>query len=525
MTFAMPMFKPWMPRAVRPWLYVVTVFCFQLSSGFYLGALEAVRGETGFMIEDLMMLLYAGLAGMAIYFPLLFRMKFRFTNQQLLIGAAIAMALCNLLTIQTREMSLLLPLCFIAGMAKIQGTFECMSNIQLWITPRRDFGVFFPVLHIVLLTAIEGSGWLCAHLAYHYHWHAMHYLSVGMMCFVIATQLCFCRPFCPMPGRLTLKGIDLLSGLLISGLMLMVSYIMVYGDYYMWFATPHIRLLAGLSLLLLAFILLRLRHHPAPYVSLKLFTRPWVWLILIVTAFAEIMLGCEHTLEEIFYTEVVQLEEHTKESLYLWALPGIYVGVVIDLLWLRWKRWKVWRLFALGFACIAVYATLMYVTIGTDVNIEQYRLAIATRGCAMAILAATLMWSLHEAIHDLELFFMGLFIFNIMHMYLAGACGFGIYSTLFGHHLADAISNNGAYLTPTAIDLTSFDLGTYVDQQYLPAMMTVAIKKIYGIVFYCSAAIAVVFAVAHIPAVRNGLRKVPLWSVYAIDYLARLRRK
>ena len=143
----------------------------------------------------------------------------------------------------------------------------------------------------------------------------------------------------------------------------------------------------------------------------------------------------------------------------------------------------------------------------------------------MAILAATLMWSLHEAIHDLELFFMGLFIFNIMHMYLAGACGFGIYSTLFGHHLADAISNNGAYLTPTAIDLTSFDLGTYVDQQYLPAMMTVAIKKIYGIVFYCSAAIAVVFAVAHIPAVRNGLRKVPLWSVYAIDYLARLRRK
>ena len=112
-----------------------------------------------------------------------------------------------------------------------------------------------------------------------------------------------------------------------------------------------------------------------------------------------------------------------------------------------------------------------------------------------------------------------------MHMYLAGACGFGIYSTLFGHHLADAISNSGAYLTPTAIDLTSFDLGTYVDQQYLPAMMTVAIKKIYGIVFYCSAAIAVVFAVAHIPAVRNGLRKVPLWSVYAIDYLARLRRK
>ncbi len=37
-----------------------------------------------FMIEDVMFLLYATLAGMAMWFPMLFRMKFRFTNQQLL---------------------------------------------------------------------------------------------------------------------------------------------------------------------------------------------------------------------------------------------------------------------------------------------------------------------------------------------------------------------------------------------------------------------------------------------------------
>ncbi len=30
-------------------------------------------------------LLYATLAGMVVYFPMLFRMKFRFTNQQLLV--------------------------------------------------------------------------------------------------------------------------------------------------------------------------------------------------------------------------------------------------------------------------------------------------------------------------------------------------------------------------------------------------------------------------------------------------------
>lgn len=85
MGFNMPMFRDWVPRCIRPWIYVLCAFCIQFSGGMYLGSLEAIQGSTNFMIEDLMMLLYASLAGMAIYFPMLFRMKFRFTNQQLLI--------------------------------------------------------------------------------------------------------------------------------------------------------------------------------------------------------------------------------------------------------------------------------------------------------------------------------------------------------------------------------------------------------------------------------------------------------
>lgn len=136
--------------------------------GVYLGALDGIRGTTNFMIEDVLFLLYATLAGMAVYFPMLFRMKFRFTNQQLLCSSAIVLGVCNVLTMYCQSMPILTVVCFIAGMAKIQGTFECMSNIQLWITPRRDFAVFFPVLHIILLTAIEGSGWLAAWFRHHF---------------------------------------------------------------------------------------------------------------------------------------------------------------------------------------------------------------------------------------------------------------------------------------------------------------------------------------------------------------------
>ena len=520
MGFMMPMFRDWVPRRIQPWIYVVCVFCIQFSGGMYLGALEDIQGSTNFMIEDLLMLLYANLAGMAIYFPMLFRMKFRFTNQQLLIGSAIIIAVCNLITMHSTCMPLLLVVCFIEGMAKIQGTFEHMSNIQLWITPRRDFAVFFPVLHIVLLTAIEGSAFLAAWFGYHFSWQMMHVFTVGTMCLVVAVQLFLCRPFCPMPQRLSLKGIDYGSGLLISLLMLIISYIMVYGDYKMWFDNRNLRILVGVSIFLSGVILHRLLRVQNPYVDLRIFRLRNVIPILAVVTVAEFLLGCEHTMEEILCSEVLKLEEHTKEELFLWTLPGVYVGVAIDLLWLKVLKWKVWKLLAIGFGFILVYAMLMYFTLDMQVNIEKFRLPIMCRGVAYSILAATLMWSLDESIPDLEQFFMGLFIFNIFHMYLAGAAGYGIYTTMFSQFLNDDIVRYGQQLTLTRVDPTHFDF-PYFMENFVQSMINTAVKQVYGIVIWISGTMTVLFFVLDIPAVRTNFRKVPIWPVYGIEYLAR----
>lgn len=521
MGFAMPMFRDWVPKCIQPWIYVLCVFGFQFSGGMYLGALEDIQGSTNFMIEDLMMLLYANLAGMAIYFPMLFRMKFRFTNQQLIIGSAIVVSVCNLVTIHTTFMPLLLVVCFIEGMAKLQGTFEHMSNIQLWITPRRDFAVFFPVLHIVLLTSIEGSAFLAAWFGYHFTWQMMHIFIVGFMCLIMTVQLVLCRPFCPMPQRLSLKGIDLPSGLLISLIMLVVCYICVYGDYKMWMGSRELRILVGVAILLTGVLIHRLLRVSNPYVDLKIFRLRNVLLIMVVVIVGEFLFGCEHTLEEILCAEVLKLEEHTKEELFLWALPGFYIGIAIDLLWLKVLKWKIWKLFAIGFGFILAYALLMYFTLDMGVNIEQFRLPIICRGAAYSILAATLMWSLDESVPSLEQFFMGLFVFNIFHMYLAGAAGYGIYTHWFSTFMNDDIARYGQQLTLTRINMQQFDFTAFMNS-YMPSMMNVAIKQIYGIVIWISGIMTLLFMALDIPAVRTNIRKVPMWPVYGIEYLARL---
>lgn len=524
MPFCMPMMRGWVPRSLQPWIYVLTALCFQFSGGVYLGALDAIRGTTNLMIEDVMFLLYATLAGMAVWFPMLFRMKFRFTNQQLLCTSAIVMGICNIITMHSQSIPVLVVACFIAGIAKIQGTFECMSNIQLWITPKRDFAVFFPVLHIILLTAIEGSGWFAAWMGHHFSWQVMHVFTVATMSFVLLTQLVLCRPFCPMPNRFSLKGTDWQGALLICVTMLLLSYVFVYGDYYRWFFSHCIRIAGAFALIFTGVALYWLIRNRYPYVEFRFLKYKNVVPILIVTTLAELAFGAEHTLEEILYTEVIGLEEVTKESQYMWALPGMFLGIGFDLYWLKVQKWKVWKLIGIAFISISAYALLMYSTVGVDVNIEQYRLAIVLRGFSYGILAPTLMWALRESVPSLEHFFMGLFVFNTLHMYLGGAMGYGFYTTIFSHLLNEDMMHFGRQLTLTNLDLSHFSIGEFMGGTYLHSMMLVAIKQVYGCVIWFSLLLSSIFLLCDIPAVRTNIRKLPLWPVLAIEYMAGKRK-
>ncbi len=206
-------------------------------------------------------------------------------------------------------------------------------------------------------------------------------------------------------------------------------------------------------------------------------------------------------------------------------MPGVYAGVVITLFWLGHRKWKVWKLFAIGFGCITVYAIRMYFLMDLNVPITAYRWALVFRGCAYAVLAVSLMWSLHESVHELEHFFMALFIFNVIHMYLAGASGYGLYTSLFQHFMADNMSRYGSYLTLTGVDMQQFDMNGFMNGYYLHSMMSVTLKQIFGQIIWAAGFMTTAFLLLDIPRVRTGIEKVPYWPVYGIKMLARMGAK
>lgn len=98
------------------------------------------------------------------------------------------------------------------------------------------------------------------------------------------------------------------------------------------------------------------------------------------------------------------------------------------------------------------------------------------------------------------------------------------YTHWFSTFMNDDIARYGQQLTLTHINMRQFDFTAFMDS-YLPSMMNVAIKQTYGIVIWISGTMTLLFMALDIPAVRTNIRRVPMWPVYGIDYLARLTGK
>ena len=504
MTFAMPMFHDFVPKAIRPWIYLLLAFCFQFSNGMYLGAMNNIVGEWGIMREDVQMCLYSTLIGMALYFPVLFRMKFRFSNKLLIMSAAAVIVVCNFLATFRLPLPVLWIVCVICGMAKIQGTFECMSTIQLWMTPKRDFGVFFPILHIVLLTSIEFTGYLAAWFAYDMHWFV-----ASLMLMVLLVQAALTRPFHAMPQIVPLKGIDWFGAILWCVFWMQVAWLLNYGDWLDWWHSSAFRLITGTMLLTFAVCLQRMFNHPKPYFELAMWRYHNVVPVILLIGVVEALFSCEHVLEMIYYEEVMHYADHTYEALNQWSLIGIWAGCLFSLGWLRLMRWNVYKLIAFALFAFCLYAGGFYFLVDTNISIEQLRIPLVWRGFSYAVLCISFMWCLH-AIMSFEHFFQALSVFNVLHMFVGGLVGAALHAFGMKYYMADGFARCSGYIDSVRMTASNVNLPQLMNT-VVEGFMAQSIKILFGWTLLAGLFFALLMMLWDIPMVRHQIKHIPLW--------------
>lgn len=486
----MPMYKDGVPKPIRPWIYLVFLFLFQLTGCYYLGAAGQITGTTGLMQTDVMFIGLCNVIGVNMPFPLLFRFKFRFTNHQLLINAALVIAACNFLAMYTTSVPLLAVLSFLAGFFKLCGTFECASNIQLWMAPGRDFQIFFPILYIFVVGDIYLQGWVASVVSYTWQdWQMVNWLIIGLM-FLVALAVWLLTKNYRMMKPLPLISVDWLGCVLWSALMMEVVFLFEYGEYYNWTDGRQWRVGVLFFVVTLGLTIWREAFIRHPYISLKAFGYKTLLPTLGLYLVAEWMNTTPKVLQTAFTAGIEHWGTLTSAHLELFGWVGTLLGCLFTLYWCKVLRQKYTRLLTVGGVALVAYQVMMYFLIAPDLPLDMLYLPLILRAFGYAIYFTALTIYLEELM-PFQHFFMGLTISGFMRNGPVEAIMSGLYSFGLRRYVADSSAIGIQW------DMTQIEM--------------IALKRLFGLTCILGVLFLIALIAYNLQPVRTTLKRMPSW--------------
>ncbi|MBQ7421073.1 MAG: hypothetical protein IJV27_02840 [Prevotella sp.] len=488
----MPMFNSWVPEPLRPWIYLLFALLFQLTGGVYFGLSEQMSGSLSLLREDIQMIAMFGVVGVNMPFPFLFRFKLRFTNRQLLINAALVIAVCNVLALQTDSVPLLCALSYVAGFFKLCGTFECFSNIRLWISPRQDFGVFLPTIYIIILLAHPLSNWTAQEMAMATgSWQTMHWFVAALM-LMVALVIYTCTHAFRFMKPLPLVSLDWLGCLLWSAVMLEIIWLFTYGEYYNWNQSAMWRsvlFMLPLTLGVAVWRMLRIRH---PYIDPKVWPHARLVPILAMFFVAEVMNATPHALQNALTGGVLHWGFTQTARFYLAEVAGSAAGCAFTVFWHRPLHQKYTRLLTVGFACLLLYQAMMYFQVSPTLNIERLYLPTFLRTFGYAIFFSTMTLYLQDLL-VFQSFFMSLTISGFIRNGVGESACSSFYAWGLRRQIADTLAR--------------------AQQADIAQVLMVAIKQMYGWMALAGTVVLLLMLLYDVQPVRQTMQKMPHMKV------------
>lgn len=394
--FDIPDVPGFIPRRLKPWLFVAFVLIIQFSGGVYLAAATDMVGDKALMNQDILMAGYASLVGMSLNFAVMFRIKFRFSTRTQLLTVGAVLIAANIICALTDSVPLLVATCFVAGWFRMQGTFACNSTIQLWLTPYRDMSVFFCFVYIVVDGTIQLSGIATVYTAFFAQWQYMHWIICGLLAAMMTAVAILLRPVrCPM--YIPLLGIDWIGSLLWGVFMLCFTFLCVYGSYFDWWDAPEMRGVAALGIAAMALNLWRVTFLRHPYVSFMAMKNRNVIRAAIIYLIFYTLMATEHVFEHNYAANILGFDDTNLIDLNWYVFIGIVAGVLFTYLTFALSKWRYKTMTVIGFSLAAGYLAWFYFGIGFDIEKEALFVPLFLRGMASVIISIVFLTSIVQS--------------------------------------------------------------------------------------------------------------------------------
>lgn len=495
--FDIPDVPNFVPRRLKPWLFIFFVLIVQFSGGVYLAAASDMVGTTALMQEDILMAGYASLIGMSVNFAVMFRIKFRFSTRMQLLSAAMVLIAANMICAHTVSVPVLVLTCFVAGWFRMQATFACNSTIQLWLTPVRDMAIFFCYVYIVVDGVIQLSGIATIYTAFFSQWEYMHWIMTGMLVLMMVMVMVLVRPV-RGPMYIPLLGIDWIGGLLWAGFMMSFTFVCVYGNFYDWWNAPEIWQATVFGLVCMGINLWRATFLHHPYISFMALTNRNVRRATAIYLVFFTLMATEHVFEHTFAANILGFDETNLIDLNWYVLAGIIAGCAFTYFTFALRKWRYKTMTAIGFALAVVYLAWFYFFIDYGVEKEMLFFPLFFRGAASVMISIVFLTSIVQSGLPFQIFPQALTVNGFTGAVMGATFGPAIVGEFLRHTMAKNASLLSSAITDFNPDVIHIPVGQIYGMVQLQAMI-VSMKEIYGWLLILALTSLVIILVSYSP--------------------------
>jgi hypothetical protein len=285
----------------------------------------------------------------------------------------------NIICMYSDHVLVLLVTSLLVGMFRMVGTFECLSSIQLVITPKRDFTVFFSVVYLIVLGAIQLSGLLTAEISYLLNWRYMHILIVGLQLLVMIMAYFLMRPV-RMMKKFPLYQIDWLGMGLWILVLLLFNFIFEYGKRLDWFDSGYIRIAVIATVILLICAIQRMQGIRRPFIMPEVFKYKNLLKALVLLAVLQIFLSTSNVILNVYTGGILHYDILHSASLNWVVFIGVIIGAAFSFYWMSVYRGNYKTIFFIGFLCFVLHHLIFYFIFQPGIAKEDLYLPYALRG-------------------------------------------------------------------------------------------------------------------------------------------------
>lgn len=490
--FTLPMFRDFVPEGCRFWLILLFPIVFQMSDCIFMGLSVQMSGDLSLYPEDILMCGFAAMIGVTMTFPLLFRLKFRFTTRQILLICTLGMTFISMVCLHIRFVPLMVGLSFLFGMLKLWGSFEVFSSVMLKVAPRYNFAPFLSLVFTIVFGSIELSGIVSAHITHVMPWLYVNYLSIGALLALALLAFVTMRNCRAMP-RQPLYGIGWMGLMLWSVMLLAFAFIFVYGSLLDWFHSPYTHMAIGLILITAGCNLWRMLYGRHPYIPFAAF-RYHNLLLVVLFLVACVMMSTESVLQHILADEVLGFDHLATARLRWAALIGVVLGGVVSTQCIERLGWGWKRLTFLSFLLLTMYEALLCALVSPDTPIHALYLPMLLYG-AGHVMVFIVLTTYIEGVVPFQHRFQVLTILGFVRI----GCGAALGAALFGHLFQGTMSEQMTLLGSQTNGALLGTVSTFGEVAHIVSQnaMLVSLRHLYGLATFIGIVTLILITMGH----------------------------